>query len=249
MQARAQQDGTQPICEFLKWDSQFFDLRIARIVENRLTAERMAGALEWATSESIDCLYLLVDSDDPQTIALAEGNQFNFQDVRITLERRLPRSPDAEARTFEPLRSACPADIPAIRSLAAISHRTGRFHNDRRFPGSRCEELYQTWIEKSCTGLADRVFVVGHSGNPVGYLSCRVSPEGMGTFGLMAVDPKARRQGIGERLVQNALRYFEEYGADRTIATIHGANYASQRLFQSFGFRTQSVQLWYHRWF
>jgi dTDP-4-amino-4,6-dideoxy-D-galactose acyltransferase len=251
MESVAGYNRQQSVCEFLEWDSRFFDLRVGRMVASRLTPQMVTSAFEWAKAEGIDCLYLLADSDDPQTIALAEAHGFNFRDIRVTLECALPgilaTAPTNVPR--EPVRTARPQDIPALRSIAAESHRMGRFYSDPYFSDSRCDDLYQTWIEKSCKGYADTVLVVEHSGQPAGYLSCHLSPAGRGTIGLVGVDSRAQRQGLGLRLVQASLRYFQENGMNLVTVVTQGSNCPSQRLYQFCGFRTQIVQLWYHRWF
>ena len=41
----------------------------------------------------------------------------------------------------------------------------------------------------------------------------------------------------------------EEQGAHRAAVTTQGRNIPSRRIFQSFGFRMDSIFLWYHRRF
>jgi dTDP-4-amino-4,6-dideoxy-D-galactose acyltransferase len=239
----------QPICDFLEWDSQFFGLRIGRLNPKRITSQLLSAALEWVQAQAIDCLYFLAAAEDPQTIALAEAAGFRLKDIRITLEHSLRAVAPPVADASEQIRAARPEDIPALRSIARVSHRIGRFYGDPRFPECRCEELYETWIEKSCCGYADVVLVAEQNGQPLGYVSCHLSPERRGSIGLIAVDSKVRGRGIGERLVQASLRHFREKGMDRAAVVTQGSNIASQRLYQASRFRTQSVELWYHLWF
>jgi dTDP-4-amino-4,6-dideoxy-D-galactose acyltransferase len=81
------------ICEFLAWDSAFFGLRIARVNDHRLSAERCCSILDWCAANQINCLYFLADTDHPETIRLAEANQFQLVDIRVTLERRITLPP------------------------------------------------------------------------------------------------------------------------------------------------------------
>ena len=73
-----------------------------------------------------------------------------------------------------PWRESCEADAGAGRVGAPLkgsgsaprfgqsqrdSHRDSRFYYDPGFPNQRCDELYETWIDRSCHGYADTVLV------------------------------------------------------------------------------------------
>jgi dTDP-4-amino-4,6-dideoxy-D-galactose acyltransferase len=225
-----------PPCERLDWDSEFFGRRIARV-------RSLAGALEWAAAERIDCLYFLADPD-PESIAAAEASGFRLVDIRVTLERPLGEAPERPTG----IRPARPEDIPALRAIAARAHHGGRFDADPVFHARRAA-LYETWIENSCRGYADAVFVSSAENLAAGYVSCHLSPEKEGSIGLLAVDTPFRQRGLGARLVNAALEYFRENGMRRARVVTQGANSASQRLYQNCGFRTVATQLWYHRHF
>jgi ribosomal protein S18 acetylase RimI-like enzyme len=91
------------------------------------------------------------------------------------------------------------------------------------------------------------VLVAEKEGAPAGYCTCDLR-DGGGSIGLLAVDPRWRRERFGTALVQSALDFFRASGAARTTVVTQGHNIASQRLYQRAGFVTSSIQLWYHRW-
>ncbi len=232
------------ICEYLEWDSQFFGHRIARLTEDRLTRDRAIVALEWCQTNHIDCLYFLAASNHSCTVALAEFYHFHFVDVRLTFDR--PLSPEAgdvpDVRVFQP------SDGPRLRAIAAVSHRDSRFYYDQELPHSRCDALYATWIERSFSGWADAVLVAAANDKPAGYVTCHLSPSGVGSIGLLGVDPECQGRGLGRQLVDASLQYFHRNGMKQVTVVTQGRNVASQRLYQQCGFRTLAVQLWYHLW-
>ena len=61
-----------PRCRILEWDSDFFDRRIARVQSPKLTRREGSTVLAWARRESVDCVYLLAISEDPETTDAAE---------------------------------------------------------------------------------------------------------------------------------------------------------------------------------
>jgi dTDP-4-amino-4,6-dideoxy-D-galactose acyltransferase len=230
-------------CEFLPWDSGFFGVRIARVNQQRLNDQELQLALAWCQANQIDCLYFLADTQDPDLPRVIRD--FSLTDIRIRFE--LPLGQVVPLRS--PLaRAAKPADMPALRNLARISHRDARFYYDGRFPVSKCDELYGTWIQRSADGWADAVFVAEWEGKPAGYISCHLSGSD-GSIGLIAVDERARGRGLGRTLVESSLAFFHDHGMERALVVTQGRNIASQRLYQRCGFVTESVRFWFHRWF
>ncbi|MBN1810219.1 MAG: GNAT family N-acetyltransferase [Anaerolineae bacterium] len=235
-------------CEFLEWDSDFFGHRIARVVGHRLDQRRVEAILEWCRARSIECLYFLADSDDRETVELAEDHGFRLVDVRVVLECRLDgrHTPQRQGSDSVRVRSVCPDDIPVLQSIARTSYLGSRFYFDPHFSVASCEALYETWIVRSCEGSADVVLVAEADGQPVGYVSCYLSGDGQ--IGLVGVADWVRRRGVGRALVDGALRWFAERGVDTVSVATQGRNVAAQRLYQGCGFSTRSLQLWYHKW-
>jgi len=241
----------EPLCAVLEWDSTFFGWTIARAMVPSLTPERGRAIEAWCAEHAVDCLYFLAAADDRATGRVLEDLGFHLVDIRVTLERTIgPELSDlaglAEAAAL--VRPAAPADIAALKAIAGVSHRNTRFHADVRFDREQCDELYRVWIEKSCLGDAERVFVIDQDGSPAGYMTVHLEGSA-GRLGLLGVDPARRRGGLARRLVLGALAWLRDQKAGRAYLLTQGVNVDSQRLFQGLGFRTSAVALWYHRWF
>jgi len=234
-----------PLCQYLKWDSDFFGRRIARVVPTRLT-ERSAGRIRsWCDSQNIDCLYFLADSDHAETVKLAEQARFHLVDVRVTLAAKLEgwtpmRPAKACVRLFRT------EDLPTLRAIARVSHRDSRFYYDRNLPHPLCDALYEAWIENSTQGYAQAVLVADVHGEPVGYISCHLASAGQ--IGLFAVAENVQGQGLGRQLVFAAFRWFLDRKVSQVTVVTQGRNIRGQRLYQRCGFSTRSLQLWYHYW-
>lgn len=238
-------DHDQDPCDLLDWDSEFFGFRIARVREARLTARNLRDVLEWCGREGIRCLYFLASVDSFETAALAGANGFKMTDLRFTLARSL----DGNVGATKSVRAFNESDLPFLREIAAVSHRDSRFYHDPGFPDQRCDEFYGTWIDRSCHGYADTVLVAEHDRRPAGYVSCHLQPNGTGTIGLLAVADWCRGIGLGAQLVAASLQFFTGAGCTRVTVVTQGRNCPAQRLYQNCGFRSASMELWYHRWF
>jgi dTDP-4-amino-4,6-dideoxy-D-galactose acyltransferase len=235
-------------CEYLEWDSEFFGRRIARTKVSRLTDELAGRIDEWCALERVECLYFLADSTDRVTMRIAQSRGFRFVDTRLTLERSRDCAEIGEAHGLA-FRDAEERDIPALREIARNAHKDSRFYYDGTFTERQCDELYETWIEKSCRGWAKKVFVAGTGAAIEGYVTCQVAEFGIGQIGLVGVKATARGKGLGRGLVMHAVRWFEQEGAEKIRVVTQGRNVAAQRLYQKCGFASSSMGIWFHRWF
>ncbi len=169
-------------------------------------------------------------------------------ELTLPLPGPLPAAAESGAVVVRP---ATPADVSALRDLAAGAHRDTRFFKDNRFPAARAMDLYRSWIERDVH--RHHVLVCEsptHPGRPSGYVTCeRDADAGEGRIGLIAVAPGSTARGLGTRLVRAALGWFAaERLRTATVAT-QATNVAAMRLYEAAGFRTRDVSLWFHKWF
>lgn len=232
-----------PECQLLAWDTEFFGFRIARVQASALSRDDVRQVLDWCAREKIVCLYFLAGSGDGETTRAVEDAGFHLADIRVTLDQSLT----GPASSSGALRLAAEADIPELTALAAGQHTLSRFYFDPGFPRERCGALYSTWIEKSCRGDAQAVFIAEEDQRIAGYITCH-HDRATGRIGLGAVAGWARERGVGTRLVSGSLDYFRGQGVNQVTVVTQGRNIAAQRLYTGCGFRVRSVELWYHWW-
>jgi dTDP-4-amino-4,6-dideoxy-D-galactose acyltransferase len=235
------------LCEFLDWDSAFFARRIARVTVRRLTAPLVGQILSWAGRQHIDCLYFLADLSDPATLRLASRHRFELVDVRVVLEAHGPAMSVRDHPTIS-IRPATADDVPALGRIARKSHHDSRFYSDGRFQHERCDDLYSTWIEKSCSGWADVVFVADEGPKIAGYITGHATSAGCGKIGLLGVDAAGRGHGCGHALVQSLFQWFGTRGISQVTVVTQGKNREALLFYERCGFRVHAIDLWYHRW-
>jgi ribosomal-protein-alanine N-acetyltransferase len=83
--------------------------------------------------------------------------------------------------------------------------------------------------------------------SPVGYCYCSMDKPGHGHLVRMAVHPMWQGQGIGTRLVAEALREFRRAGVQRVTLNTQEENKRAQWLYRRFGFQfveREAVALW-----
>jgi dTDP-4-amino-4,6-dideoxy-D-galactose acyltransferase len=205
----------------------------------------MQAAANWCRAESVQCLYLLLEASDPETVRAAEAWGLALVDVRLTLERTTVKSLSVPpAPTVRPHRDL---DLPALKAIARQSHGGTRFYRDGRFSRDSCDALYEIWIERS-TRQAGAMVLVG--GDPVsGYVTCERAASGAGQIGLFAVASAQRGRGLGADLLAGALGWFASNDIGRIEVVTQGLDPRPLRVYERAGFVTRSVELWYHVWF
>ena len=218
--------------ELLKWDSEFWQARIARATPPAKLADELARA------SGFDCVFLLVPIEEIAEAHDAARLGFRLTDVRV--EYRMPAH-----ETDSTAIGARQGDIDRIVELARSSFRRTRFYNDPRFPDAGVDVLYETWARNSCAD-AD-VIVVEREQRVQGFVTLEAK-NGEASIGLIAVDADARRQGVGHDLMAGALNRAAWRGYSEVSVATQGGNLAAQRLFQSWGGRSSSVALWWHKW-
>jgi len=237
------------LCSILEWDSAFFGMTIARVNRNRLDALTVAQVKDWCREKQVSCLYFLADSNHVETLRQAEQNGFYLTDIRVTYEH----STSGLEERYTPdstVRMAVPQDLPILRSMTDSAYRDSRFYYDGHFPLEACDRLYEIWIEKSLSGFAQAVLVMGSPGQPEGFVTCNAgSPETIGKMGLVGVSRNARGRGVGQALVLESLHWFAVQGMKSVEVVTQGRNIPAQRLYQKCGFLTKEVRFWYHCWF
>ena len=132
--------------------------------------------------------------------------------------------------------------------MARTNHRDTRFYYDGHFSVEAADRLYETWIERSCTGYADAVLVAERDGQLAGYITCDLH-DSYGQIGLLGVGEGWQGQGIGSTLINGALHWLSTRGVDKVQVVTQGRNLRAQRVYQRCGFVSAQLELWYHRWF
>ncbi len=237
---------SQDVCTLLEWDSAFWGVRVGRVLPTRLNAEEMAAALRWCAAQQVQWLYLLADAAHTPTVRLAEDHHFRLVDIRTLFALPLKGAKiPAPSATVRPVR---PEDMATLREIARQSFRDGRFYHDPRVSPAKADAFYETWIVNSAEGFADAVLVAELEGAVGGMITCHLK-DTVGSIGLVGVHHAMRGRGLGRALTWAAVRFFAEHGMHAAHVVTQGRNIPAQRLYQACGFKTQSVHLWYHRWF
>ena len=183
-------------CVLLEWDSRFFGFPMARVSGKGLSAETAAAVDAWCGKYGVRCVYLLLDAGRAEDARVAAATGFRTTAVRMTFGAALDRE-SLKTISGVPLRPAEPDDLPALERMAGSAFQHSRFYFDGRFPTGLCDELYRTWVRRSCDGWADRVLVAEGTHGPSGFVTCHLDRDaGEGDIGLIGVDRASQMRRV-----------------------------------------------------
>ncbi|MDQ2793870.1 MAG: GNAT family N-acetyltransferase [Bacteroidota bacterium] len=234
-----------PEVQLLPWDSAWLGFPVARLVAGpAIGAPEVTAALAGCRVQGVRLLYVVLPVDS-QAIAQVDGAW--LADVRLTYQRLVeqPQPPAGFPATERASIRKVTALTPALEQLAWQSGEHSRFRRDVRLPAGAYQELYSTWLSRMLT--QGTVWAVVADDEVIGMLAldARAVPA---RIELVAVAPAARRQGIGQLLVQAALCE----AAARHLALLEvvtqGANHAARYLYEREGFRLLDSRHIYHIW-
>ena len=239
-------------CQILDWDSEFFGFKIAKVQGPCLNDASWKNIHHFCTSRQVKCLYFFTSPSDRESIETAECAGFHLVDIRLTLDLNLDKRFRIPEQNEAMIRQGRAEDLPHLEAIASKSHTDSRFFYDPCFSNELCEKMYKIWIRKSIEGYADMVFVPELDGKPSGYITCSfnsVEKSKSGVIGLMGVSEKVRGRGVGSRLIQRSLSFFQKNHIEYIEVVTQGRNITAQRNYQKNGFRTSRIKLSYHKWF
>lgn len=134
----------------------------------------------------------------------------------------------------------------ALLHLAYESGWKSRFKLDPRFAPD-FERLYSEWIAKALEDKSGKVFGVIIDNVLAGMVTCSVS-KNIGKIGLISVDERFRKQGIGRLLMRAAEAYYRERDADECEVVTQSENKGACQLYMHIGYTQKSVQKIWHIW-
>lgn len=150
------------------------------------------------------------------------------------------------------VRRAQRSDLPALGRLGALLMATHERFDPQRFlaAGPDAPEAYARFLGEELEHDAVAIFVAEQVGELVGYVYAGVEgkswKELRDTAGFIhdvAIVESARRQGLGERLIEVAAAWLAEQGVARVLLWTAEQNAVAQGLFAKLGFRRTMIEM------
>jgi hypothetical protein len=223
----------------LAWDSEFFDLSIARADLAGATAETFAAIEDQARDLGVDCLYGSLDASLDSGF-LAQTFGYRLVDVALLFSRRPgPFVPRPSNSTF---RKGTVDDLPSLEEPLATLVPWSRFASDPRFGLVAADRMYRAWIERAARDGDEYVLMVAEDDEGV---------TGLSTF-VKSPTPRIDLMGVTERgavswgFMDAAVNFAE--GGLLEAGPCSARNVAPLRFLEHCGFSISRSRYTFHRW-
>jgi ribosomal protein S18 acetylase RimI-like enzyme len=150
------------------------------------------------------------------------------------------------------VRRAAVGDREALGRLGAMLMEVHYSFDRRRFlaPGEDAASGYARFLLSQLDDPDCAVFVAELEGAVVGYCYAGIEPlswkelrDEAGFIHDLALDPTARRRGVGKALLAAAIEWFRERNQARVMLWTSPANEAARQLFEQSGFRPTMIEM------
>jgi dTDP-4-amino-4,6-dideoxy-D-galactose acyltransferase len=225
------------LIEELKWDSNFFGIKIGRLkLDEPLThLDELRSICE---KNNYKLIYIFSQLRQP----VLEKQQILLADQKVTYGKdhhgfALITSPIIHSHNSI-------LDKQLIQ-LAFLSGTYSRFKKDPHL-SPKFEEMYTRWIEGAVSRrLADDVFVAMKDENIAGFVT--VSKEGnKGKIGLIAIAEELKGKRMGEMLIQSAEHWYRKNDLKYAEVITQYDNKSACRFYEKNGYTVKSVEYIYH---
>ncbi|WP_321495011.1 GNAT family N-acetyltransferase [uncultured Desulfobacter sp.] len=233
--------------EHLQWDSQFFGLKIGKIVCNRENYnDKLNQLVSSARNENYSLLYVF----SSEHIFLSEKHV--IKNNALLVDRKIAYQLNLNSKIIRI--DDCILDYNTkklskdLLDLTYISGQYSRFLLDKKMPENAFENLYKAWIEKSLSKeIADKVFVAQRNCKIIGFVTLKIKDE-KGEVGLIAVSEQAQGQKIGSKLIDACVLYLQQKSIYEIVVSTQLANTQACRFYISYGFKKELITNTYHFW-
>lgn len=231
-------------------DEDRFDIPSARA--SGVTIERVPEMIAFCREHGVTFLIARSRATDLNAAQAMERQGFLLMDTLVYWTRSLRESAIPPDTNDVPVRLMRSADGEQVIAVAVESFRDyfGHYHADERLERTRCDAVYTSWAEKSCSReMADEVLVADLKGSVAGFATLRMDSSEEGEGVLFGVAPTAQGRGIYRSLMIRGMEWCAARGAARMVVSTQITNTAVQKVWARLGFELSHANYTFHRWF
>ena len=233
----------------LEWDSAFWGYPVSLITSTRFTSNIIYRLDLFLKKNKIRLIQYLCNCHDRKSVYLAENNNFEFKDIRITFEKFLGSHSGKKVILGKTFRKAVKKDIKILKKISQSIYKDSRYYFDLNFSRKKIQVFYDEWIIKAINkSFDDECFLYCKDSIPVSYCTLRYNGNEEAIIGLFGVDRNFTGRGYGSKLINKVFNFLAMKGFKKILVVTQGRNIQAQRFYQKEGFLTNKTELWYHNW-
>ena len=230
---------------YLKWDSEFFKIKIGIIYFDPPNINNLAISLNNARQNGFQLIYLFAPEEvflDKFILNIFNGKLIDRKvDFKLIFQNAKNNITNIEEYLCEDL-------TEDLEKLAYQSGSFSRFNIDEYFSSDDFHRLYYNWILKSVRKeLANKIFIIKEFDKTVGMVTIK-RDYSIGEIGLIAVSDSSRGKGYGEQLIESCKISLIEENINILKVKTQIANLKACKFYEKCGFEKTLVTNIYHFW-
>jgi ribosomal protein S18 acetylase RimI-like enzyme len=190
----------------LHWDSEFFGLKVGKVVVDEAENFDPDGFLALAEKGEYSLVYL-ESHNNPLPWSSTSRAEIELMDIHMTMEKKLDRSAHADG-AYDFRHELTAGELRECYRVAERTSIVSRFSEERMVGPAITAAMYRKWVDNALNGShSDGLFLVKTEGVVRGIHLIR-TVEGFGYFTLTGVDPSCKRAGLGSILWNQSYAYW-----------------------------------------
>jgi dTDP-4-amino-4,6-dideoxy-D-galactose acyltransferase len=232
--------------EELKWDSDFFEVKVGKINRSKLTINELNIILNVAKNHEFKLIYWSSDKMlNPIKIQKLNGI---FVDKKTTLEMPLNIGINQINLEKNIITEFDKKFTEEIEELSIQSAKFSRYAIDKNISRDKFQMLYRIWIRKSIQGeIADNILIAVDNGQLAGMITLG-NKNGKGDIGLLCVKEEFRGRKIGQMLLKSAQKWLFNKKYSECQVITQGNNIPAINLYKKCSFSIVREEFFYHFW-
>lgn len=228
---------------YLRWDSDFFQLKIGSIMLQEDTS--IVDIMHQGRIQGFDLLYGFQESDQNITNIPLQFKPY-YQTTNVLYSKKL--SNEVNTKYDVAIREAqYPDDLAKLHALSIQAGHSSRFKLDLKFGYEKFKALYEIWLSNSIQKLiADHVFLHHHD-DIEGFVTIKTNDHSA-TIGLIAVDGQFRNKNIGGKLIGAAEIFANNAQCSVLEVGTQVENEGACRFYEKNGFSPIHFNKIFHFW-
>jgi dTDP-4-amino-4,6-dideoxy-D-galactose acyltransferase len=234
---------------FLQWDSDFFNKKIASVTVAYGEDEKEVITKIMTHSKDPDLVYINTPENYFFSDEILANRNILLVDNKIVYKKEPVNNP--EIRLKPQIRIYTEKSVrPDLLTLALQSGEFSRFKIDPNFPPASFERLYSKWIENSVNGIYANTILTFEEAHKIDGMVTVLSDKtsDLIKIGLIAVDKATQKKGIGTALMAAVENYAIQQSIHNIEVTTQKANKTACSFYEKCNFSIKSINNIYHFW-
>lgn len=227
--------------ERLKWDSEFFEYEIGKVIINK--NQGFDFDLFSTLAQPFKLVYIFSEEK-------LNCNSIKSVDQKVLFSKQLGQynslaKPNRKIKNFDIGNHS----YNDLKELAFSSGIYSRFSTDVNFRNNEFKRLYTKWVDRSIAEKDSFEILIHQEHKEIlGFITFDKKQKITSQVGLIAVNGKSRGMGIATQLIEETQYRVLHLGFDVLEVATQLQNVPATKLYQKCGFKIKEIKYIYHYW-